>query len=176
MTTRLLDKEGAAPYARMPAASTLFRPTPRQHQPSGWPPSCSELAGLRQSTINQQNISAFYFIINALCYKTKNNHIRGKYRIHGATPASQRRAKLAEADTNLCRRRSRFGDTVTMVVKAAAVFGPYANRSKWRVIYDQGSRRVSKVFATREEAEAVVATFARIAVERSAEAHRAGHR
>ncbi len=46
-----------------------------------------------------------------------------------------------------------------MAVKAAAVFGPYANRSKWRVIYDQGSRRVSKVFATREEAEAVVATL-----------------
>ncbi|PSM30599.1 hypothetical protein, partial [Haliangium sp. UPWRP_2] len=53
-------------------------------------------------------------------------------------------AKLLEADTNLCRRQSRFGDTVTMAVKAAAVFGPYANRSKWRVIYDQGSRRVSK--------------------------------
>jgi integrase len=46
-----------------------------------------------------------------------------------------------------------------MAVKFATVFGPYANRDKWRVIYDQGERRTSKCFATREEALAVIETL-----------------
>ena len=52
-----------------------------------------------------------------------------------------------------------FGDTANMAVKVAAVFGPYPNRDKWRVIYDQGDRRVSKCFASREEAQAVIETL-----------------
>ena len=46
-----------------------------------------------------------------------------------------------------------------MAVKVACVFGPYRNRDKWRVIYDEGARRLSKIFATYDEAQAVVQTM-----------------
>ena len=52
-----------------------------------------------------------------------------------------------------------FGEASDMTTRAAAVFGPYQNRDKWRVIYDQGDRRTSKCFATREAALAVIETL-----------------
>ena len=78
------------------------------------------------------------------------------------SPAKEAQRVLANAVKSAANFRpgpSVFGDTSNMAVKVAAVFGPYPNRDKWRVIYDQGDRRVSKCFATREEAQAVVETL-----------------
>jgi integrase len=78
------------------------------------------------------------------------------------SPAKEAQRVLANAVKSAANFRpapSVFGDTSNMAVKAATVFGPYQNRDKWRVIYDQGDRRTSKCFATREEALAVIETL-----------------
>ena len=78
------------------------------------------------------------------------------------SPAKEAQRVLANAVKSAANFRpapSVFGDTSNMAVRAATVFGPYANRDKWRVIYDQGDRRTSKCFATREEALAVMETL-----------------
>jgi integrase len=78
------------------------------------------------------------------------------------SPAQEAQRVLANAVKSAANFRpapSVFGDASNMAVRVAAVFGPYPNRDKWRVIYDQGDRRVSKCFATREEAQAVVETL-----------------
>jgi integrase len=80
-------------------------------------------------------------------------------RTSSAKEAQRVLANAVKSAANFRPAPSVFGDTSNMAVKAATVFGPYQNRDKWRVIYDQGDRRTSKCFATREEALAVIETL-----------------
>ena len=52
-----------------------------------------------------------------------------------------------------------FGDPDNMPAKVARVLGPYKNGKTWRVILVEGDRKTNKVFATLEEAQAVVETI-----------------
>lgn len=44
-----------------------------------------------------------------------------------------------------------------IVGKSLSVVGPYPNRDKWRLVLMDGSGRQSKIYDTREEAEAIKA-------------------
>ena len=91
-------------------------------------------------------------------------------RIRASREAQRVLAQAVKTAANYRPLPSPFGDSENMAVRVACVFGPYRNRDKWRVIYDEGDRRLSRVFATYEEAQAVVETMR---ASRSSQAKRA---
>lgn len=68
---------------------------------------------------------------------------------------AQREHDRAERDTTLTRAATAYEDP--KAPKSLSVAGPYRNRDKWRLVLIDGTGRQSKVFDTREQAEAIKA-------------------